>query len=125
MSRPHDGGNGFAITLPGGVSMGGRGIVAILALVLMVLATSLGVLIYLIHLHLGAIPARLDAIEAARGQQIAAAIRDRHREHAQIAEWIKALVYIGLASESERQRLFRRMDVPPMLAEPGRGPGDR
>ena len=116
-------GNGFSITLPGGVSMGGRGIVAILALVLMVLAAALGVLIYLIHLHLGAIPERLDAIEQARGQQITTAIADRQREHKEIAEWIKALVYIGLAPESERHRLFQRMDVPSMLTDTARRPG--
>lgn len=91
--EPPTDGNGFILSAPGGFKLAGRGTVALIALVIVLLGGALGALLYVGH-------DRVAAMEA---------------QHRDIGAWLEALVYVSLMPESERARVLERMKTPTVL----------
>ncbi len=90
---PHEDGNGFTLSVPGGFKLAGRGMVALVALVIALLAGALAALLYV-------------------GYGKAAAMEEQHKD---IGAWLEALVYVSLLPESEKEHLLNSMKTPSVL----------
>lgn len=88
-----DGSNGFTLSAPGGFKLAGRGMVALVALVIVLLAGALAALLYV-------------------GYGKASAMEEQHRD---ISSWVEALVYVSLLPETEKARVLEKMKTPSVL----------